>query len=57
LDLPDDDFDYDDFVAREFGRGRPRRRAGRSPGMSLTWVLVAVGLALVFAGAGWFALK
>lgn len=57
LDLPDDDFDYDDFVAREFGKGRPRRRAGRSPGMSLTWVLVAVGLALVFAGAGWFALK
>lgn len=27
LDLPDDEeFDYDDFVAREFGQGQPRNR-------------------------------
>ena len=26
LDLPgDDEFDYDDFVAREFGQGRPKK--------------------------------
>jgi hypothetical protein len=27
LDLADDDFDYDDFVAREFGKA-PHRQAG-----------------------------
>lgn len=27
LDLPDDDFDYDEFVAKEFG-GAPHRRLG-----------------------------
>lgn len=27
LDLPDEDFDYDDFIAREFGRV-PHRRVG-----------------------------
>jgi hypothetical protein len=27
LDLPDEDFDYDDFVAREFG-GKPHRQIG-----------------------------
>jgi len=27
LDLPDEDFDYDEFVAREFG-GAPHRRLG-----------------------------
>lgn len=30
LDLPDDeDFDYEDFVAREFGQGRPKNRDRR----------------------------
>lgn len=27
LDLPDDDFDYQDFIAREFGKS-PHRRTG-----------------------------
>lgn len=27
LDLPDDDFDYDEFVAREFGH-KPHRKTG-----------------------------
>ena len=35
LDLPDDEFDYDDFVAREFG-GRPLRRRGPQ---RLWWVV------------------
>ncbi|MEI6341220.1 MAG: hypothetical protein WCR07_04635 [Verrucomicrobiota bacterium] len=56
LDLPDDEFDYDDFVARELGEGRPGRRKGRGPGTAWLWAWVALGLALVFAGAGWFAL-
>ncbi len=44
LDLPSDDFDYNDFVAREFGKG-PHRQSG------LRWywwalaVLVLLGMA------------
>ena len=30
--LPEDDFDYDEFVSREFGQG------GRPPGNQLHWV-------------------
>ncbi len=45
LDLPDDsdDFDYDDFVAREFGGpdGKPREKA------TLTGLWWWVGLALI----------
>lgn len=37
LDLPDDDFDYDEFVAREFGR-TPRRKTG----VKWYWLLLAV---------------
>lgn len=41
LGLPDPDFDYDDFVAREFqGQGRAARRAGRG-----RWI--AAGLLLL----------
>lgn len=42
LDLPDDEFDYDDFVAREFG--------GKSSKQSLTtnvWWWVALVLLLI----------
>jgi len=37
LDLPDGDFDYDEFVAREFGRA-PHRRLG----VAWYWWLLAV---------------
>ena len=40
LDLPDQDFDYDDFVAREFG-GKPHRRIG------IPWYWWATALVLL----------
>ena len=40
LDLPDEEFDYDDFVGREFG-GRPLRRRGPQ---RLWWVVAGVVL-------------
>jgi hypothetical protein len=40
LDLPDEDFDYDDFVAREFG-GKPHRSIG------IKWYWWATALVLV----------
>ncbi len=42
LDLPDDDFDYDDFVAREFGK-IPHRKTG----LKWYWWLLAL---VVLAG-------
>jgi hypothetical protein len=39
LDLPDESFDYDDFVKREFGEKRPVPRG-------ITWVWWAVAAAL-----------
>ena len=47
LDLPDDDFVYDEFVAREFGRA-PHRQVG------VKWYWWLLGVA-VLAGmiAGW----
>lgn len=47
LDLPDDDFDYDEFVAREFGRA-PHRQ------LAVKWYWWLLGVA-VLAGmiAGW----
>ena len=45
LDLPDDDeFDYNDFVAREFGQGRPKK-----PDRRRLWTVV--GLLLIAAMA------
>ena len=41
LDLPDDEFNYDEFVQREFGK--PKRSPQR-----LLWTLVAVGLLVGF---------
>ena len=47
LDLPDPDFDYDAFVAREFG-GAPHRRLG------VAWYWWALGvLALIALLASW----
>jgi hypothetical protein len=41
LDLPDQEFDYEAYVAEEFG-GRPRRARLRG-----LWWIVAIGLALL----------
>ena len=43
LDLPDGDFDYDDFVSREFGGPKPVPR-----GISWFWWLVAIALLALF---------
>lgn len=40
LDLPNDDFDYDDFIAREFGKA-PHRKTG------LKWYWWALAVALL----------
>jgi hypothetical protein len=40
LDLPDDEFDYDEFIAEEFG-GRPRRS------QTALWFLIGLALALI----------
>lgn len=42
LDLPDDDFDYDEFVEKEFGDGIPKH------GMSLVWWVTGVILLIAF---------
>ena len=47
LDLPDEDFDYDEFVAREFGRA-PHRRLG----VKWYWWLLGV-LAIAALLAAW----
>ncbi|MCH7227262.1 hypothetical protein [Haloferula sp. A504] len=47
LDLPDDDFDYDDFVKREFGKA-PHRRVP----IRWYWWLTAVVLLVLMAWAG-----
>ncbi len=50
LDLPDQEFDYDDFVAREFSPGQ--RRSGQRGWV--WWVaigLIAVGLIVFVAGS------
>ena len=49
LDLPDDEFDYEEFVAREFGGAQTDRRR---PHRQL-WAITAVILLLALVG-GWF---
>jgi hypothetical protein len=49
LDLPDDSFDYEEFVAREFGGASPDRRR---PNRRL-WTITAVLVLLALVG-GWF---
>jgi len=46
LGLPDDEFDYDEFVAEEFGR--PAESKIRPRGISWLWWAVAAGLVLGF---------
>jgi hypothetical protein len=49
LGLPDDEFDYDEFVREEFGEPGRARRPAPPRGISWFWWLVAVGLVLLFA--------
>lgn len=44
IDLPDEDFDYDDFVRREFGEGKTRRTFREH-----LWWWVALILLIAFA--------
>ncbi|MEX2579523.1 MAG: hypothetical protein WD342_10750 [Verrucomicrobiales bacterium] len=44
LDLPDDEFDYEDFVAREFGQGSPKRDPKK-----IFWWIVALITLVAFA--------
>ena len=47
--LEEDEFDYDEFVAREFGEGgRPRRKS-----LHIIWVIVALLLILFFLTHAW----
>lgn len=43
LDLPDEDFEYDDFIAREFGKA-PHRRIGVKWYWWLLGVLILAGM-------------
>jgi uncharacterized membrane protein YvbJ len=47
LDLPNQEFDYDDFVGREFGKKSPMPR-----GVHWVWWLVAAGVLVAFV-VGW----
>ena len=49
LDLPDDKFDYDDFVAREFGEGKPRQRGNAKFWYAIGVLVVVIFLILLFA--------
>lgn len=42
LDMPEDEFDYDEFVAREFGSG------ARPPGIKAIWWVTAIVLIIAF---------
>ena len=43
LDLPDEDFNYDEFVEREFGRKKPKPQ-----GIPWFWWLIAILLLVAF---------
>ena len=43
VDLPEDDFDYDEFIANEFGEGKPKK-----PAISRLWWWVAILLLISF---------
>lgn len=47
LDLPGEEFDYDQFVENEFGTGRPLKKSSRQWFWWVAAVLVLVGLILV----------
>jgi hypothetical protein len=47
LDLPDEEFDYDEYVQREFGGGG----ANRTPAMNPIWWITALVLVLILLAA------
>ena len=47
LDLPDEDFDYDDYIEREFGGGGTKRKAGPSKEQFWSWVGLTVFIVMV----------
>ena len=49
LGIPDDDFDYDEFVKEEFGDGARGRDRVKPRGIGWLWWLVALALLLAFA--------
>ncbi len=51
LDLPDGDFDYEDFIAREFGKA-PHRALGLK---WYWWALAVLLLVVMVSGALWIA--
>ncbi len=46
LNLPDDEFDYDEFIREEFGDRKEKRFRKYSP----LWVVVAILVAIIFLG-------
>lgn len=46
LGIPDEDFDYEEYVQREFGGKKPAKQR-----IHWVWWLVTVGLVLLFLGA------
>ena len=53
LDLPDEEFDYDDFVAREFGPGTMSRATGVKWYWWVTAVALTAILVVLIAGGLW----
>ena len=59
VDLPREDFDYDDFVAREFG-GKPHRKAGLKwywwvTAIAVLGLMVLAGFSLYgWGGSAWW---
>lgn len=49
LDLPDDSFNYDEFVEREFGTPKPRFRRDRRT----LWTVTAIILLLALTAGYW----
>jgi hypothetical protein len=47
LGIPDESFDYEEFVKQEFGETKPK------PKSSILWLIIAVLLALAFTAAFW----
>jgi len=50
LGIPDDEFDYDEFVKEEFGA---EKKNVRPKGIHWLWWIVAILLILIFAAAYW----
>jgi len=50
LDLPDEDFDYDEFIAREFGSAKPKGTVSGNQNSLWFWVGLILLAAIVL---GW----